>query len=217
MVKEAVYRSCAIKGHFVINDEHENGQRAKLNYGHTFGHALEGETAYQRYLHGEAVAIGMRMAAVAAEEIGHFADPDLIPAKMPCLQRLSYPSAISWPMMQRLTVCLPAALGIKRSAPANSVLSLPQRMGVVDIVTNPDPAAFAAGFEAGCVAARWRNLAECPPSLSKPICKLSLIPGMGPVTAERLLAAVQHPEEIFHLHVAVVHRRWHRPRAGAQN
>src|SRR5690606_28789053 len=41
-----------------------------LNYGHTFGHALERETKYQRYLHGEAVGIGMRMAANLAQRIG---------------------------------------------------------------------------------------------------------------------------------------------------
>ena len=58
-VQHAVAESCRIKAHFVVNDEHEHGIRAHFNYGHTFGHALERETGYQQYLHGEAVAIGV--------------------------------------------------------------------------------------------------------------------------------------------------------------
>jgi 3-dehydroquinate synthase len=57
---DIVTKSCAIKASVVIEDEHEiTGARATLNFGHTIGHALEGLTGYQRYKHGEAVAIGM--------------------------------------------------------------------------------------------------------------------------------------------------------------
>lgn len=57
---DVVSRSCAIKAAVVVDDEHEiSGARATLNFGHTIGHALEGLTAYRRYKHGEAVAIGM--------------------------------------------------------------------------------------------------------------------------------------------------------------
>lgn len=59
----AVRRSCEIKAEVVAADEREGGLRAILNYGHTFGHAIETLTGYERYLHGEAVAIGMVMAA----------------------------------------------------------------------------------------------------------------------------------------------------------
>ena len=59
----AVRASCAAKAAVVAQDEHENGVRALLNFGHTFGHALEAETGYGvELLHGEAVAIGMMMA-----------------------------------------------------------------------------------------------------------------------------------------------------------
>jgi 3-dehydroquinate synthase len=55
---------CHIKAQFVQDDEKESGQRALLNLGHTFGHALEAYTHYQQWLHGEAVAIGIYCAAV---------------------------------------------------------------------------------------------------------------------------------------------------------
>jgi 3-dehydroquinate synthase len=59
----AVERSCQIKAEVVAQDERETGIRAILNFGHTFGHALEALTQYSELLHGEAVAIGIVMAA----------------------------------------------------------------------------------------------------------------------------------------------------------
>ncbi|HHG89834.1 MAG TPA: 3-dehydroquinate synthase [Devosia sp.] len=60
---EAIARSCQAKARFVIADEYEQGRRALLNLGHTFGHALEAATGYSdRLLHGEGVAIGMMLA-----------------------------------------------------------------------------------------------------------------------------------------------------------
>jgi 3-dehydroquinate synthase len=61
---EAVARSCAAKAAVVVRDEREDGDRALLNLGHTFGHALERVTAYDsaRLVHGEGVAIGMALA-----------------------------------------------------------------------------------------------------------------------------------------------------------
>ena len=58
----AIARSCDIKATVVARDEREQGLRAILNFGHTFGHAIEAATAYKTYLHGEAVALGMLMA-----------------------------------------------------------------------------------------------------------------------------------------------------------
>jgi len=66
----AVRRSCQIKASIVQADERELGKRAILNYGHTFGHALEAVTGYQQLLHGEAVAIGMVMAADLSMRLG---------------------------------------------------------------------------------------------------------------------------------------------------
>jgi len=63
---EIVRRSCEIKADVVTRDERESGLRAILNFGHTIGHAIETVTGYTRYLHGEAVAIGMCVAAELA-------------------------------------------------------------------------------------------------------------------------------------------------------
>ena len=59
----AIERSCALKAEIVAADERESGQRALLNLGHTFGHAIETGTGYGNWLHGEAIATGMLMAA----------------------------------------------------------------------------------------------------------------------------------------------------------
>lgn len=61
-LKELIYLSCQMKASIVAKDEKEKGERALLNLGHTFAHALETLTEYKYYLHGEAVAIGILMA-----------------------------------------------------------------------------------------------------------------------------------------------------------
>lgn len=65
-----IIRSCEIKAAVVAEDEKENGARANLNYGHTFGHAIESVTNYEQFLHGEAIAIGMVAAGALAVELG---------------------------------------------------------------------------------------------------------------------------------------------------
>ncbi len=67
---QAVARSCEIKARIVAEDEREQGSRALLNLGHTFGHALEALGGYERWLHGEAVAIGTVLAARTSEALG---------------------------------------------------------------------------------------------------------------------------------------------------
>jgi 3-dehydroquinate synthase len=65
-----ITRSVEIKAIVVSKDERESGLREILNFGHTFGHALESATAYKKYQHGEAVAWGMMAAALYGHEIG---------------------------------------------------------------------------------------------------------------------------------------------------
>ena len=65
-----VKRSCEIKAAVVSADEKESGLRRILNFGHTMAHAIEEQTAYQTYRHGEAVAIGMMAAAWISCELG---------------------------------------------------------------------------------------------------------------------------------------------------
>lgn len=69
-LQEAIAQSVKTKAWVVAQDEKEQGIRAALNYGHTFGHVIENETAYKTYLHGEAVGIGMVMANELAVEEG---------------------------------------------------------------------------------------------------------------------------------------------------
>jgi 3-dehydroquinate synthase len=66
----AIGRSCEIKALVVAQDERESNVRAVLNFGHTFGHAIESATGYATYLHGEAVALGMVMAAGMSRRLG---------------------------------------------------------------------------------------------------------------------------------------------------
>ena len=66
----AIARSCEIKAAIVARDEKESGERALLNFGHTFGHAIEALTGYERWLHGEAVGCGMCLAADLSARLG---------------------------------------------------------------------------------------------------------------------------------------------------
>jgi 3-dehydroquinate synthase len=66
----AIRRSCEIKARIVAADEREQGQRALLNLGHTFGHAIETAAGYGEWLHGEGVAIGLLMAADMSRQLG---------------------------------------------------------------------------------------------------------------------------------------------------
>ena len=67
---QSVVRSCQNKADIVEADEFESGIRAILNLGHTFGHAIETATGYGKWLHGEAIATGMVMAAYLSEQMG---------------------------------------------------------------------------------------------------------------------------------------------------
>lgn len=69
-LQRAVLRSCQIKAAVVGEDERENDRRAILNFGHTFGHAIEAGLGYGRWLHGEAVGAGMVLAADLSERLG---------------------------------------------------------------------------------------------------------------------------------------------------
>ena len=72
----AVLRSCEIKSAVVSADEREGGIRATLNFGHTFGHAIESGLGYGEWLHGEAVGCGMVMAADLSARLGQISQVD---------------------------------------------------------------------------------------------------------------------------------------------
>jgi 3-dehydroquinate synthase len=73
----AIERSCRNKAEVVVADERESGQRALLNFGHTFGHAIETGMGYGAWLHGEAVAAGMCMAARLSQRLGWIESVDV--------------------------------------------------------------------------------------------------------------------------------------------
>jgi 3-dehydroquinate synthase len=89
-VMHAVRRSCEIKAEVVGADEREQGLRAILNLGHTFGHAIETGTGYGAWLHGEAVATGMVIAADLSTRLGWFEEKDLVRA-VRLLERFGLP------------------------------------------------------------------------------------------------------------------------------
>ncbi|MCW8837709.1 MAG: 3-dehydroquinate synthase [Thiovulaceae bacterium] len=87
---EAITRAVKTKAEVVALDEKENGIRAALNYGHTFGHVIENETKYEKYLHGEAVAIGMVMANELACSMGLMSNEEAVAIKF-LLEKYSLP------------------------------------------------------------------------------------------------------------------------------
>lgn len=89
----AIRRSVELKAAVVADDEREAGRRAILNFGHTFGHALETCTNYRHYLHGEAVAVGMVLAAQLSATLGQV--DQAVPARLiALLQQFDLPTAI---------------------------------------------------------------------------------------------------------------------------
>jgi len=92
-VEFIIKRSCQIKAEVVSIDEREAGMRAILNYGHTIGHAVETETRYSRFLHGEAVAIGMVLEARLSEVIG-FIDSGAVSRIKTVIEAYGLPSSL---------------------------------------------------------------------------------------------------------------------------
>ena len=86
----AIRRSCEIKAAIVAQDERETGMRAWLNLGHTFGHAIEAGMGYGVWLHGEAVAAGMVIAAALSASLGHISIADAARVKQ-LVQRAGLP------------------------------------------------------------------------------------------------------------------------------
>ena len=74
VIEKLIHESVLIKASIVLSDEKENGERRKLNFGHTFGHALEATTGIS---HGEAVSLGMMMASLISVKMGYLAQGDM--------------------------------------------------------------------------------------------------------------------------------------------
>ena len=94
ITSKAIARSAAIKCRVVSKDERETGKRIILNYGHTIAHGLEAASKYERFLHGEAVAIGMMGAAKLSHRLG-ILSPDAVDRQKTILQRFNLPIGCS--------------------------------------------------------------------------------------------------------------------------
>ncbi|MFA5233788.1 MAG: 3-dehydroquinate synthase [Sulfurimonas sp.] len=81
VLQDAIKQAVQTKANVVSEDEKEQGLRAALNYGHTFGHVIENETQYKKYLHGEAVAIGMVMANEMAIKMNLMSEKEALRVK----------------------------------------------------------------------------------------------------------------------------------------
>jgi shikimate kinase / 3-dehydroquinate synthase len=92
-LSHAIRRSCAIKAEVVQKDEREGGLRKILNYGHTFGHAVETITSYRSFLHGEAVSIGMAFAAQLSVRLG-LSETATAQRQIGLLRRAGLPTAL---------------------------------------------------------------------------------------------------------------------------
>lgn len=147
---ELVYRNVKIKADVVMADEKETGERAHLNFGHTFAHAIEAtqdHTTQGAHHHGEAVALGMVAATRLAVDAGR-CSADVLARLIKLLDRIGLPTrAAGLPPADEL---MGVMMHDKKVADGRIRLILPDRMGAVSIV-NDTPAT--------AIAQAWRSLA----------------------------------------------------------
>lgn len=139
-----VVRSCEIKSNVVAQDEHEADLRAILNYGHTFGHAIEAVTEYKQFLHGEAIAIGMACAAELAQNLG-LANGAFLQRQNQCLEMYGLP--IRWREMP-IDATLEAMKHDKKARSGKLKFIVADRMGHVVQRTDITDAQARAALEA---------------------------------------------------------------------
>ena len=125
-----IRRCCELKAEVVAADEREMGLRALLNLGHTFGHAIEAEMGYGNWLHGEAVAAGMVMAARTSERLGQFTSADT-QRIITLLQRAGLP--VNGPREMSTEAYLPHMLRDKKVLAGEIRLVLPLALGKSEV------------------------------------------------------------------------------------
>jgi 3-dehydroquinate synthase len=142
IVEKIISDAVRIKAEVVSADEREGGLRRILNFGHTVGHALESETQYSRFLHGEAVAFGMRVATGLAERVTDLkeaAEIDRVIAKYGPIPPLTGISAAN--LAKRL-------VSDKKTIQGNVHFVLPTRIGEVTVVSGIDDHLVMEAIEA---------------------------------------------------------------------
>ncbi|TWT76283.1 3-dehydroquinate synthase [Planctomycetes bacterium CA13] len=130
-VRYAIAESCRSKANVVGEDEREtSGRRAILNYGHTFAHAIEATAGYGQVLHGEAVAIGMQMAAHLAIEL-ELCDAELLKRQTALLKACGLPTTYAAADPDAM---LPVMKRDKKVSHGNLRFVLPERIGSVTLL-----------------------------------------------------------------------------------
>ncbi|MBF0519005.1 MAG: 3-dehydroquinate synthase [Nitrospirae bacterium] len=127
-----IKRSCQIKAEVVSFDERESGLREILNFGHTIGHAIETVTGYTRYLHGEAVAIGMNLEGKLSVKLGLIDEKQSYDI-MDLIESYGLPATIT---SQKLSVnsLLNAMSYDKKAESGNLKFVLPEKIGTVKVL-----------------------------------------------------------------------------------
>ncbi len=134
VLRRAIARSCRLKADVVEQDEFERtGLRAVLNYGHTFGHALEALCGYGELLHGEAVAIGMVYASRLAERLGRIT-PEETARQVRLLEALHLPTSFPPGRQPSVEEMLNRMRLDKKSLAGRLRFVLPTRIGEVELV-----------------------------------------------------------------------------------
>ena len=144
-LESIVRRSCELKAQVVAADERETlGLRAILNYGHTFGHAIEATTAYGQYLHGEAISLGMMMAGHLAVRLRMWTEDSLLRQQkllqafcLPVLRQSSHPAELMEAMQLD-----------KKTEHGKLNFVLPTKIGHVKTVTGCSPSDVAKSIQA---------------------------------------------------------------------
>lgn len=145
-LRYSIYRACQIKSHIVGMDETEQGIRAILNFGHTIGHAIEAATDYEKYTHGEAVAIGMIYEAKLAYELG-LIEKDYMEGLIALLERCSLPTKVE--NLDAITLIDKMTLD-KKNIQGDIVFILPTGAGKVEIYSNIDRKLLYSTLTKGC-------------------------------------------------------------------
>ncbi len=142
---ELVRRNVQIKANVVMADEKETGERAHLNFGHTFGHAVEATSGYGVYHHGEAVALGMVAATRLAVNLGRCPN-ELLERLVRLLERIGLPTRAA--DLAPTAKLLETMRVDKKVAGGHIRLILPDRLGVVSVVGDVADSAIAEAWEA---------------------------------------------------------------------
>ncbi|MBE0498458.1 MAG: 3-dehydroquinate synthase [Campylobacterales bacterium] len=129
VMQEAIAKSVQTKAMVISQDEKEKGLRAALNYGHTFGHVIENETAYTQYLHGETVSIGMVIANELASRLGLMNEDELQRIKA-FLRKYKLPVDYT---ISDLDAFYTAFFLDKKSADSAITFILPEHIGAVEL------------------------------------------------------------------------------------